>query len=241
MELRAYMTGPLILRGQVRINGHMLFDDLCLTLQEGQWCTLLGASGVGKSTLLRIIAGLPIGGQFTGIVENKRSVAVMAQDPQLLPWLTLRQNVTLGARLRGERPDDKRLDDILSRSGLAQHAHKFPAQLSGGQRQRTALARVLMEDRQLVLLDEPFSALDVARREVMQDLAAELLADRMVLMISHDPLEAARLSHGIFLLTKAGLRGFAPPNGAVPRRRDAPDVAACQNLLLQNLLKEVAP
>lgn len=235
------MSAPLTLRGQVQIGGQRLFADLCLTLQAGQWCTLLGPSGVGKSTLLRLIAGLPIAGDFQGVIENRRPVAMMAQDPQLLPWLSLRQNVCLGARLRGERPDAARLAEILARSGLSDHAEKRPAALSGGQRQRAALARVLMEDRPLVLLDEPFSALDVARREIMQDLAAELLAGRMVVMVSHDPLEAARLSQQIVVLSRAGLTQVTAPPSSAPRRRDAPDVLACQNHLLARLLQEVAP
>ena len=185
--------GTVSLSGQVRLDGRALFAPVRLVLPAGKWTALLGDSGVGKSTLLRLLAGLPIGGQFTGRIDNPQPAALMAQDPGLLPWLDVRQNAALGSRLRGTRADAARLDDILARTGLRDHAAKRPAQLSGGQRQRVALARTLMEDRPLVLLDEPFSALDMRLRRTMQDLAAELLRGRTVLMVTHDPAEAAFL------------------------------------------------
>src|SRR5690606_31081415 len=110
-----------------------------------------------------------------------------------------------GALLRGHRADASLLDAILARTGVADTAAGYPPALSGGQRQRVALARTLMEDRPLVLLDEPFSALDARMRLLMQDLAARLLAGRTVLMVTHDPAEAARLADRILVLTEAGL------------------------------------
>src|SRR5690606_26231795 len=113
---------------------------------------------------------------------------------------------------------------VLAATGLAPHAAKRPGALSGGQRQRVALARVLMEDRPLVLLDEPFSALDIGLRLRMQDLAARVLRGRRVMMISHDPAEAARLADRIVLMTKDGLEEIAAPEGAAPRDCDATGV-----------------
>ena len=227
---------PLVLAGQVRMGGRALFPPIRLELPPGQWTALLGPSGVGKTTILRLIAGLPIGGEFAGHVSGRRPVALMAQDPGLLPWLNVRQNAALGARLRGEAPDTARLDAILERTGMADHAAKYPAALSGGQRQRVALARTLMEDRPLVLLDEPFSALDARMRLAMQDLTAKLLKDRMVLMVTHDPAEAARLAHNIHLLTETGLVTKSVPATPAPRPPSHPEVLACQGALLTRLI-----
>ena len=230
--------GTVSLSGQVRLDGRALFAPVRLVLPAGKWTALLGDSGVGKSTLLRLLAGLPIGGQFTGRIDNPQPAALMAQDPGLLPWLDVRQNAALGSRLRGTRADAARLEDILARTGLRDHAAKRPAQLSGGQRQRVALARTLMEDRPLVLLDEPFSALDMRLRRTMQDLAAELLRGRTVLMVTHDPAEAARLSDRIAVLTPTGLTLAEAPDSPAPRLPDAPQVLACQGALMARLMAQ---
>lgn len=224
------------LTGQVRMAGQPLFPPIRLALEPGRWTALLGPSGVGKSTLLRLIAGLPIGGAFEGQLQNRQPVALMAQDPGLLPWLTVRQNAALGARLRGERADMARLDTILHRTGLTDHAAKYPKALSGGQRQRVALARTLMEDRPLILLDEPFAALDARMRMAMQDLAATVLAGRTVLMVTHDPAEAARLAHRICLLTGHGLTEEPVPATQPPRAPADAATLACQAALLTRLL-----
>src|SRR5690606_20731218 len=113
---------------------------------------------------------------------------------QLLPWASALANVTIGARLRGARPDLDRARALLDAVGLLPLAGRRPDTLSTGQRQRVALARTLYEDRPIVVLDEPFSALDPVTRHAMQDLAAGLLAGRSVLMITHDPQEAMRLA-----------------------------------------------
>ena len=110
-------------------------------------------------------------------------------------------------------------------------------ELSGGQRQRVALARTLMEDRPVVLLDEPFSALDAGSRSRMQDLSAELLKGRTVLHVTHDAAEAARLGQTVLLMTPTGIISIAPPNRPTPRRYDAPDTLAFQGRLLRLLLE----
>lgn len=231
----------ITLSGSASIDGAPLFAPLTLRLAAAQWTCLLGGSGVGKSTVLRLIAGLETGAEFSGTITASDGspvvarVSYMAQDDLLLPWASVAQNVALGARLRGEQVDPARLDDLLRRVRLSDHAAKRPAELSGGQRQRVALARTLMEDKPVVLLDEPFSALDARTRADMQELAAELLAGRTVLLVTHDPAEAARLGHSIQVMTAAGLTPVAPPIAQMPRAVDDAATLECQAALLRML------
>ncbi len=210
-----------------------LFNDVALELPTGRWTCLIGASGIGKSTILRLIAGLDTGGSFNGKLETSSAVAYMAQSDLLLPWLTLRQNVNLGKRQRNEEPDNSRVGQVLEAVGLLSHADKKPAQLSGGMRQRAALARTLLEDRPLVLLDEPFSALDAQTRHQVQALAYDMLRGRTVLLVTHDLLEAVRLADQLVELTPAGVRNHTLPDSAPPRDASNPAVIACQAGLLQ--------
>jgi putative hydroxymethylpyrimidine transport system ATP-binding protein len=231
----------LIIDGTAHIDGAPIFGPLRLEAAAGRITCLLGPSGAGKTTLLRLAAGIDEVTRFDGSIAAsdgaalRGRVALMAQGADLLPWLGVTGNVTLGARLRGTRADRARTRDILARTGLREHAHKRPHALSGGQRQRVALARTLMEDRPLVLLDEPFSALDAGTRAQMQELSAQHLAGRTVLMVTHDPFEAARLGHAIHILTEAGLETVAPPAAQVPRPVDDPETLAVQGRLLARL------
>ncbi|UXU75718.1 MULTISPECIES: ABC transporter ATP-binding protein [unclassified Paracoccus (in: a-proteobacteria)] len=229
-------------RGRAWVGDQPLFAPLDLQLRSGEWTCLLGPSGVGKSTLLRLLAGLETGARFEGEVIRDQPAALMAQDAGLIPWLDVTGNVALGARLRGEAraPDAlRRALALIAAVGLQDRAHHLPAELSGGQRQRVALARTLFEDRPLVLLDEPFSALDTRTRAQMQDLAAALLRDRSVLLVTHDPAEAARLGDRILLLRESGLTEWSvelprPPGGARPY--DAPEVLALQADLMRGMM-----
>lgn len=232
--------------GQALIGSGQLFAPLSLTLLAGQWTCLLGGSGVGKSTVLRLMAGLQTGAVFNGTIRASDGadlaprISYMAQDDLLLPWATVTQNITLGARLRGEQPDQARLKRLLERVRLTDHGQKKPTQLSGGQRQRVALARTLMEDKPVILLDEPFSALDAQTRAEMQELAVELLAGRTVLLVTHDPGEAARLGHAIMVMEQSGLTHCPPPETEVPRQVDDLETLAAQASLLRLLRGEAA-
>ncbi len=236
----------ITLQGQASIEGRQLFAPLTLSLDAGRWTCLLGGSGVGKTTLLRLIADLPTGAEFDGAIEATDGepvadrIAYMAQDDLLMPWASVEKNITLGARLRGQAADGARLERLLDRCGLMAHRSKKPGELSGGQRQRVALARTLMEDKPIILLDEPFSALDAQTRAAMQDLAAELLDGRTVMVVTHDPGEAARLGHAIQVMTAEGLTAVTPPEADVPRAVDALETLTCQSELLKLLMGRAA-
>lgn len=228
------------LSGQHHIN-HVLLFDANLDLPAGEWTCLLGPSGVGKSTVLRLILGLDTGGDFEGDIASTDKlplagrVSYMSQSDLLLPWLSVLDNVVIGARLRGQSPDFERARRLLDRVGLSDHADKKPAALSGGMRQRGALARTLMEDRPIVLLDEPFSALDAGTRADMQELAAELLTDRTVLLVTHDPAEAARLGHHIVVMSAQEVQVWPVPDTPAIRDINAPETQECQKHLLAKL------
>lgn len=226
---------PLRMTGSATIDGTPIFSQLDLILAPQSWTCLLGASGVGKSTVLRLFAGLAEGVTFDGVLSDAGRVAMMAQQDLLMPWLSVLDNVMLGARVRGEHPDKDRARDRLAQVGLTDHADKLPAALSGGQLQRVALARTLMEDRAIVLLDEPFSALDALTRAQMQELTADLLTGRTVLLVTHDPNEAARLGQKILIMTPSGLVEVAAPLTPIPRDIHALDVLAAQTDLFDQL------
>ena len=241
------MTAPpgINLAGRHRLGGATLFDA-DINLPAGQWTCLLGPSGVGKSTVLRLILGLETGGHFDGKITASDGVPLsgrisyMAQSDLLLPWLTVAENVVLGARLRGETADVPRAKRLLQRVGLAEHAQKKPTALSGGMRQRAALARTLIEDRPVVLLDEPFSALDAGTRADMQELACEVLCGRTVLLVTHDPAEAARLAQQIIVMSALKSHIWPVPDTPAIREIDAPQTLDCQARLLAHLRKGVA-
>jgi putative hydroxymethylpyrimidine transport system ATP-binding protein len=231
----------LMVSGTARYGAAVVFGPLDLRAGAGEWTCLLGPSGVGKTTLLRLIAGVDDFTDFRGEIRASDDLplqgrlALMAQSDLLMPWLDVMGNVVLGARLRGERADLDRAAEVLDRVGLTAHRGKTPDRLSGGQRQRVALARTLMEDRPVVLLDEPFSALDARTRAQIQDLTAELLAGRTVLMVTHDPAEAARLGQAILILSESGLSEVAPPAGPAPRPVDDPETLRAQGELFNRL------
>jgi putative hydroxymethylpyrimidine transport system ATP-binding protein len=225
---------------------------------------------VGKTSLLRLIAGLTgndggdagDGGNGGGTVlpgtavdqagrAVQDRVAYMAQQDLLLPWASVLGNVLLGPRLRGEDRDPdivQRARGLIAQVGLKGREEVLPARLSGGMRQRVALARTLVENRPIVLMDEPFSALDAITRFALQELAARLLAEHTVLLVTHDPLEALRLGHRIYVMAGSPARletaldvlddvGGADELPAPPRDPGNADVLARQADLLKRLAR----
>ncbi len=185
---------------------HCVFKNLCMEFQEGLWHSVLGRSGVGKTSLLRLIAGLQQPDAGTVRSPNSTSlrsqIAFVPQEDSLLPWLSIVDNVQLGPRLRGEANTATRTRafDLLEQLGLQAWGASLPAALSGGMRQRAALARTLLENPPVVLMDEPFSRLDAITRHELQDASFELLRGRTVILVTHDPAEALRLSHKVHVL-----------------------------------------
>lgn len=198
----------------IEINGRLIHKDtlmmgeLNLLIQKNQWTCIIGPSGIGKSTLLRIIAGLETHVRLNGTItcsdrlSLEDRVSYMAQDDLLIPWANVATNISLGSKLRGEVYSVMKKNEIIERVGLLDHLNKYPNELSGGQRQRVALARTIMENTPIVLLDEPFSSLDAKTREEMIELTYKNLIGKTVLLVTHEPGEALRLCESIYILGK---------------------------------------
>jgi NitT/TauT family transport system ATP-binding protein len=232
------MTDPLLqaqgLALRYRRDSPPVFADLDLWVRPREIVALLGESGCGKSSLLGLLAGLgaPSAGQvrFRGayVRRTPADVSVVFQDPCLLPWLSVRGNAAFGLGFRNlglpRAEREARASRALRDVGLADHAKRFPAQLSGGMAQRVALARALARQPALILLDEPFSALDALTRAAMQDLLAELVHLRAsaALLVTHDIDEALRVADRLLLMggQPAGIAGewqLAERLGRAPR------------------------
>lgn len=225
--------------------GQPLFRDLSLTIAGGRTTCILGPSGCGKSTLLKLMAGSPnldFRGRirFEPTIDGKGLVAWMSQNDLLLPWFTLLDNVLLGARLRGSLSHEKRAKalTLIREAGLSGYEDKLPAALSGGMRQRGALLRTLMEERPVILMDEPFSALDALTRVRLQNLAARLTAGATVVLVTHDPMEALRLGHRVIVLGGTPVRVLETiaPAALPPRAADDPALTTLYAGLLKLLM-----
>lgn len=187
-------------RGLTRRYGERtIIDGVDLDIRRGEFVALLGRSGSGKSTFLRALAGLDHGVPGSGSFEAPEAVSVVFQDARLLPWKRVIDNVALG--LKGEVPRERALR-ALGEVELTARASAWPMQLSGGEQQRAALARSLVREPELLLLDEPFGALDALTRLRMQALLLDLCARHRpaVLLVTHDVDEAIHLADRILVL-----------------------------------------
>ncbi|NIZ13473.1 ATP-binding cassette domain-containing protein [Phaeobacter sp. HF9A] len=192
-------------------------------ISKGTRVAVIGPSGAGKSTLLEALAGFqPLTGgrilwqgeDLAPLSPGKRPMAMLFQDGNLFPHLTIRQNVRLGidANRRLTAEEETRVTEALARVGLAGLEERKPAALSGGQQSRAALARVLVQGRDLLLLDEPFAALGPALKAEMLDLVAEIATESgaTLLMVSHDPQDARRIADQVVLVADGKIHTAAP-------------------------------
>lgn len=228
-------------------DGLRVLDDVSLSLAPGEIVSLLGPSGCGKSTLLRIAAGLDQ--DFSGALEfnpllqfgRGTGIGVVFQEPRLMPWLTVAQNVSFAD---GWIADEKWVQQLLRDVGLSGHADALPKQLSGGQAQRAAIARGLYGRPHVLLLDEPFSAVDAFTRMKLQDLLTEL-AERYeiaVLLVTHDLDEAFYLSDRVLILggTPSRLQRELAVPLARPRDRRSAELAYLRGEALTELYQSHA-
>jgi len=246
---RADVAEPLVLDEVSKVYGdasnavHAL-DRLSLRVEEGELVCLLGASGCGKSTLLNLVAGLDSPSAGTVTVDGKTSL--MFQDAALFPWLTAGGNVELALRLDGvPKPERRaRAAELLASVHLEEFADKRPHELSGGMRQRVALARSLAQRAKVLLMDEPFGALDAMTRDLLHDEVERLWRERglTVLFVTHNVREAVRLGDRVVLLSSRPGRVIAefPVSIPRPRRIDSPEVATLAATITDQLRAEVA-
>jgi NitT/TauT family transport system ATP-binding protein len=219
-------------------------DRIDLDVDPGQFVCLVGASGCGKSTLLNLMAGLDH--VTSGSLTVAGRAGLMFQESALFPWLTVNGNIELALKLRKvPKPERRaRVAALLDTVRLTAFAEKRPHELSGGMRQRVALARALAQDADVLLMDEPFGALDAMTRDVLHDELERIWSERAmtVVFVTHNVREAARLGDRIVLLSSRPGRiaeEFAVPYGR-PRRIDSPEVSALAAHITDALRSEVA-
>jgi sulfonate transport system ATP-binding protein len=209
-----------------------VLDGVTLDIADGQIVALLGRSGSGKSTLLRILAGLD--DDYTGTIGRPDQVAVAFQEPRLLPWKRVADNVRLGLSVPDAR---QRVVSALAEVGLTDHARAWPLTLSGGEAQRVSLARALVRDPALLLLDEPFAALDALTRLSMHQLVLDLWRRHRpaVLLVTHDVDEAVALADRVLVLDGGRITVDEPVDQPRPRDRGTPLFATHRRALLAAL------
>lgn len=227
-------------RGDERVAA---LDGIDLAVAPGEFVCLVGASGCGKSTLLNLVAGLdrPTAGEVT----SDGRTTLMFQESALFPWLTVGANISLALKLRGvprrERPEQVR--SLLSSVQLDGFGDRRPHELSGGMRQRVAIARAFAQDAEVLLMDEPFGALDAMTRDLLHDELERLWADRgvTVLFVTHNVREAVRLADRVVLLSSRPGRVVEefPVRVERPRRIESPEVSGLAGEITARLRQEV--
>ncbi|MFC4530779.1 ABC transporter ATP-binding protein [Sphaerisporangium dianthi] len=259
------MTAPIKELRSSRIDGHepavrldavskvygrelLALDRVTLSVGKGEFVCLLGASGCGKSTLLNLVAGLDRA--TTGSIDTAGArIAMMFQEPALFPWLTVSANIELALRVtssaRGTTRKERRARaaELLEIVHLSGFGAKRPHELSGGMRQRVALARALAQDADVLLMDEPFGALDAMTRDLLHDELERIWRERQltVLFVTHNVREAVRLGDRVVLLSSrpGTVIEDYPVTLPRPRRTDSGEVAELASGITDRLRQEV--
>src|SRR6478672_10511729 len=219
-------------------------DNISLSVAPGEFVCLLGASGCGKSTLLNLISKLDY--PTTGTVTTKANPALMFQEAALFPWLTAGQNIGLALKYAGvpRKQSKARIEELLDLVRLSGHSDRRIQELSGGQRQRVALARALGQDRDVLLMDEPFAALDAITRDVMHDELTRVWKEtgNSIVFVTHNVREAVRLGQRVVLLSSRPGRvvGEWEINIRGPRTIEHPAVGALAAKITLRLREEIA-
>ena len=223
----------------------LALDAFSLDIAAGEFVCLVGASGCGKSTLLNIVAGLDTPTRGTVDIGGRRT-ALMVQEGELFPWLTARGTIDLALKLRGEsnrHARQLRAQELLNLVRMGDAGDRRPHQLSGGMRQRISLARAFAQDADILLMDEPFGALDAMTRDVLHDELERIwnATGLSVLFVTHNVREAVRLGDRVLLLASRPGRVLQeyPIDIPRPRRIESPEVGAVAGVVTQALREEV--
>lgn len=249
---------PILELKNIRYSYHTLsgetqaLTDISFTLKPGEFAAVVGPSGCGKSTLLSIIAGLiqPESGDMklngTPLTENSSKIGYMLQHDHLFEWRSVYRNILLGAEINGKITPEirEKAKRLLEQYGLVQFASSRPSELSGGMRQRAALIRTLLLEPELLLLDEPFSALDYQTRLTVSDDIGQIIrrSGKTALLVTHDLSEAVSLSDRVIVLTKRPAHiaadipvSFSPGSETPLSRRNAPEFKNYFNTIWKEL------
>jgi len=224
-------------------DGPIVLDDVSLDVRPGEFISLVGASGCGKSTLLNIIVGLD--SPTAGVIETSGAPTLMFQEAALMPWLTAGKNVELALLFNGfpRRQRKAKAQELLALVHLERSYDQRPHELSGGMRQRVAIARALAQGRSILLMDEPFAALDAITRDLLHEELTRIWLETgmTIIFVTHNVREAVRLSQRVLLMSSRPGKIIREWNigGHEPWRLDSPDVANLASVITDELRREI--
>ena len=231
--------------GKTYADGTEALRDIQIHADSGEIVALLGGSGCGKTTLLRLLAGLDQASKGTIALDGQAltgtnpAISAVFQEPRLLPWLNVAANIGFGGQRLGQAERARRVEALLARIGLADHGKRWPRDLSGGQQQRVAIARALIGHPEILLLDEPFSALDPFTRSSLHGLLLDLWREMRptVVMVTHDVEEAVFLADRIVVMKPRPGRVHDTIQVDLPRPRDP--LAPATDLMKRRVLRAI--